>query len=106
MLTILERNYISFLCFFCFLVNEIQMIKPETRAPLIKFFQLLAAHHPSKKYPFPSFLFILICNNHIFSVDIYVCYSIVCAAVKRRFCLVYICIEFSFWLKHHIQWRE
>ncbi|KAJ1688433.1 hypothetical protein LUZ63_019823 [Rhynchospora breviuscula] len=31
------------------IILEHKMIKPETRAPLIKFFQLLAAHHPSKK---------------------------------------------------------
>ncbi|XP_073007994.1 sulfhydryl oxidase 1-like isoform X1 [Typha latifolia] len=31
------------------IILEHKMIKPDTRAPLIKFFQLLAAHHPSKR---------------------------------------------------------
>ncbi|KAF3334741.1 sulfhydryl oxidase 2 isoform X2 [Carex littledalei] len=31
------------------IILEHKMIKPETRAPLIKFFQLLVAHHPSRK---------------------------------------------------------
>ena len=32
-----------------FSLYNLQLIKSETRAPLIKFFQLLVAHHPSKR---------------------------------------------------------
>ncbi|MCH93949.1 sulfhydryl oxidase 2-like, partial [Trifolium medium] len=31
------------------IILEHKMIKPETRAPLIKFLQLLTAHHPSRR---------------------------------------------------------
>lgn len=37
--------------------SVMQMIKPETRASLIKFLQLLAAHHPSTRYDKPLYSF-------------------------------------------------
>lgn len=35
---------------FSHLFHNAQMIKPKTQAPLIKFFQLIVARHPSKRF--------------------------------------------------------
>lgn len=51
------------------------MIKPDTRAPLIKFLQLLVAHHPSKRL---DILFSYECKRCSASFYLLICYGIRC----------------------------